>query len=242
VNNGTWNSPDSTPPTIQPVDPTIFNPDGSGGAGTTGSSTTLIFKTSGAGMYGQGTCGPNGFWTDPNGNVFGPHNPNCIDYGSDGSAGNGGKGTCITSPAGLPGLWVNPGGQDTHPFHSKCARTGATTTSLTLNFAPQAQLFDANDGSGDRVLNFYSAGSAVAQLVYDGGSGTTTGAGILVGTDNASPANTWTVYFGQPALNYTGGLVNGDLIGAMTNGGVEVVACNTAIGCSLVTLGLSLTP
>ena len=69
-----------------------------------------------------------------------------------------------------------------------------------------------------------------------------TGAGILVGTDNALPANTWTVYFGQPALNYTGGLENGDLIGDMTGAGVEVVACNTAIGCSLVTLQLNVTP
>jgi hypothetical protein len=242
VTNGTWNSPDSTPPTIQPVDPTIFDPSGSGSAGTTGSSTTLIFKTSGVGLYGQGTCGPNGFWTDPSGNVFGPHNPNCIDYGSDGGPGNNGTGQCVTSSDGLPGLWINPGGQETHPFHSQCARTGATTTSLVLTFAPQAQLFDANDGTGDRVLNFYSAGVAVAQLVYDGASNTTTGAGILLGTDNASPANTWTVYFGQPSLSYTSGLVNGDLIAAITGGGVEVVACSTPIGCSLVTLKLSLTP
>jgi hypothetical protein len=242
VDNGTWNSPDSTPPTIQPVDPTNFDPSGSGSAGTTGSSTTLVFKTSGSGLYGQGTCSGNGFWTDPDGNVFGPHNPNCIDYGSDGSAGNTGTGQCVTSTDGLPGLWINPGGQDTHPFHTKCARTGVTTTSLTLSFAPQAQRFDANDGTGDRVLNFYSAGTAVAQLIYDGASNTTTGAGILIGTDNASPANTWTVYFGQPALSYTTGLVNGDLIGDLTGAGVEVVACSTPIGCSLVTLKLSLTP
>ena len=242
VHNGTWNSPDSTPPTIQPVDPTTFDPAGSGTAGTEGTSTTLIFKTSGSGLYGQGTCGPNGFWTDPDGNVFGPNNPNCIDYGSDGSPGNNGKGQCVTSSDGFPGLWINPGGHETHPFHSKCARTGATTSALTLNFAPLAQLFDANDGTGNRVLNFYSAGSVVAQLIYDNASGTTTGAGILIGSDNASPANTWTVYFGQPALNYPGGLANGDLIDAITNGGVEVIACSTPIGCSLVTLDLSVTP
>jgi hypothetical protein len=82
----------------------------------------------------------------------------------------------------------------------------------------------------------------VAQLIYHGGSGTTSGAGILIGTDNASPENTWTVYFGQPALNYTSGLANGDLIGEMTGAGVQVVACSTPIGCSLVTLQLSLTP
>jgi hypothetical protein len=78
--------------------------------------------------------------------------------------------------------------------------------------------------------------------MYHGGSNTTTGAGILLGADNATPANTWSVFFGQPSLSYTSGLANGDLIGAMTSAGVEVVACNTALGCSLVTLELTLTP
>jgi hypothetical protein len=239
VTNGTWTNPDST--TIQPVDPGVFDPTDQGSAGTTGTSTALIFKTSGSGLYGVGTCGPNGMWTDPAGNVFGPHNPNCIDYGSTGT-GNNGNGTCTTSPSGQPGLWVNPGGQSTHPFHSKCARTGVSTTALALTFAPQAQIFDANDGSGSRVMNFYSDGAVVAQLIYDGTSNTTTGAGLLLGSDNASPANTWSVFFGQPALSYPGGLVNGDLIDAMTSGGVEVVACSTAIGCSLVILDLTLVP
>ena len=192
VGNGSWTPPDSTnPPTIVPVDPTAYDPAGTGSAGSSGSSTALVFKTSGTGLYGVGTCGPNGFWTDPAGNVFGPNNPNCLDYGSDGSPGNNGKGTCVASPSGQPGLWINPGGQSTHPFHSKCIRTGTTVTSLALSFAPQAQIFDANDGSGNRVMNFYSAGTAVAQLVYDGATNTTTGAGILLGTDNGSPPSTW---------------------------------------------------
>jgi len=240
VTNGTWTTPDST--TIQPVDPTVYDPTGTGTSGTTGSSTALVFKTSGSGLYGVGTCSGNGFWTDPAGNVFGPHNPNCLDYGSDGSAGAGGLGHCIQSASGDPGLWVNPGGQETHPFHSKCIKTGATTTSLALAFAPQAQIFDANDGSGNRVMNFYSSGIVVAQLRYDGVTNTTVGAGILVGSDNASPAHTWTIFFGQPALSYTTGLVNGDLIGDMTGAGVQVVACSTAIGCSLVTLQMTVAP
>ncbi len=240
VTNGTWTTPDTT--TIEPVDPGVYDPTETGTAGTTGSSTALVFKTSGSGLYGVGTCSANGFWTDPAGNVFGPNNPNCLDYGSDGSAGTGGKGQCIESASGDPGLWVNPGGQETHPFHSKCIRTGATTTSLALAFAPQAQIFDANDGSGNRVMNFYSSGSVVAQLRYDGAANTTLGTGILVGSDNASPANTWTIFFGQPALSYPGGLANGDLIDDMTGAGVEVVACSTAIGCSLVTLQLTVAP
>ncbi len=242
VLNGTWTTPDGTPTTIEPVDPAAYDPAGGGSAGSTGSSTALIFKTSGTGLYGAGTCGGNGVLTDPQGNVFGPHNPNCLDYGSDGSAGNNGNGRCIASASGQPGLWVNPGGQATHPFHSKCLRVGPTITTLALTFAPQAQLFDANDGSGSRVMSFYSGGAAVAQLVYDGTAGTTSGAGLLVGSDNATPANTWTVFFGQPALSFTTGLANGDLIGAMTGSGVEVVACNTAIGCSLVTLQVTLLP
>jgi len=240
VTNGTWTTPDTT--TIEPVDPGVYDPTETGTAGTTGSSTALVFKTSGSGLYGVGTCSGNGFWTDPAGNVFGPNNPNCLDYGSDGSAGSGGLGQCIESASGDPGLWVNPGGQETHPFHSKCIRTGATTTSLALAFAPQAQIFDANDGSGNRVMNFYSSGSVVAQLRYDGAANTTLGTGILVGSDNASPANTWTIFFGQPALSYPGGLANGDLIDDMTGAGVEVVACSTAIGCSLVTLQLTVAP
>jgi hypothetical protein len=242
INNGTWTPPDSTnPPTIVPVDPTAYDPAGSGSAGTSGSSTALVFNASGSGLYGVGTCGPKGFWTDPAGNVFGPNNPNCLNYGTSGT-GNNGLGQCTTSASGQPGLWINPGGQSTHPFHSKCLATGATTTSLALSFAPQAQLFDANDGSGNRVLNFYSSGSVVAQLLYDGTTNTTTGAGILVGTDNAAPARTWTVYFAQPALSYTSGLVNGNLIADMTGAGVQVVACSTNIGCSLVTLAVTLVP
>ncbi|HUR93543.1 MAG TPA: hypothetical protein VMY76_03095 [Gemmatimonadales bacterium] len=242
VNNGTWTTPDGVPGTIVTLDPAVFVPAASGGAGTGGNSTALLFKASGPGLYGSGTCGPKGFWTDPDGNVFGPNNPNCLDYGSDGSAGNNGNGQCIASPSGEPGLWINPGGNPTHPFHSKCLRVGPTISSLALSFAPQAQIFDATDGSGSRAINFYSSGVVVAQLIYDGLTGTTTGAGILVGSDGASPSNVWTVFFGQPALSYSTGLANGDLIDALTSGGVEVVACSTSIGCSLVTLGLSLDP
>ena len=126
VTNGTWTTPDTT--TNDPVDPGVYDPTETGTAGTSGSSTALVFKTSGSGLYGVGTCSGNGFWTDPAGNVFGPNNPNCLDYGSDGSPGTGGKGQCIASASGDPGLWVNPGGQETHPFHSKCIRTGVRVT------------------------------------------------------------------------------------------------------------------
>ena len=38
------------------------------------------------------------------------------------------------------------------------------------------------------------------------------------------------------ALNFTGGIANGDVITALRGSGVEVIACNTTVGCSLVTL------
>jgi hypothetical protein len=239
--NGTWTTPGDSTPVIQSVDPGVYDPAGTGSAATSGSSTALVFQTSGAGLYGVGTCSANGWWTDPDGGVFGPHNPNCLSYGSDGT-GNGGTGQCVTSATGQPGLWINPGGQETHPFHSKCLQVGPTTTLLALTFAPQAQLFTATDGSGNRVLNFYSGGAPVAQLFYDGNSNTTSGAGILVGTDGSTPAGTWTIFFGQPALSYAGGVVNGDLISGLTGSGVQVVACSTAIGCSLVNLQLAVVP
>jgi hypothetical protein len=240
VNNGIWTSPDGTTPTIEDLDPGTYTPAGDGTAGTSGSSTALLFNTSGSGQYGIGTCGPNGYWTDPDGNVFGPHNPNCLAYGTDGAAGRNGKGICVTSDDGFPGLWINPGGHETSPFHSQCVQVGITTTSLSLSFGQQAQLFEATDASGSRALNFYESGQVVAQLVYDGNAGTTSGAGILLGSDNGSPTRTWSIYFAQPALDYTTGFANGDLIDAITGTGLEVIACNTEIGCSVVTLQLTL--
>ena len=166
----------------------------------------LVFKTSGPGIYGVGTCGTRAFWTGPAAEVFGPNNPNCLDYESDGSVGNEGMGQCVESPTGEPGLCVTAAAETTQPFHPECLLVDTATTTLALSFTSQAQLFAANDGTGSRLMNFYSSGLAVAQLVYDGLAGTTTGAGILVGSDNASPANTWTIYFAQPALNYVSGL------------------------------------
>ena len=82
-----------------------------------------------------------------------------------------------------------------------------------------------------------------AQLRYDGLTNTTVGAGILLGSDNASPTRTWTIFFGQPALELHGAVSpNGDLIDDVTGAGVEVMACSTEIGCSLVTLQLTVAP
>jgi hypothetical protein len=245
ITNGGWTNPDGTTPTIEPVDSTQFTPTDTSSAGTDAgsTSTSLVFLTSGVARYGNGTCGPDGTWTDAQGQTYGPHNPNCIAYTSDGSPGNNGKGQCVSSPEGFPGLWLNPQGHPTSPYHSHCLRVGSSSTTLALSFPAEAVVYSANDGSGTKILNLFSQGSVVAQLIYHGDAdGTTTGAGILVGIDNASPAHIWTVDFAQPALNYTAGVANGDLVSALQGSGVEVVGCNTAIGCSLVTLRLGATP
>ena len=121
----------------------------------------------------------NGTWTDSLGNVSGSHNSHCIAYWGDGRAGRNGKGQCVTSSQGYPGLWVNPGGHPTAPYHTKCLVLGSTTVTLALTFPAAATVYAANDGSGQKVLNL-SAGSTVAQLVYHGSAGDyTTGAGTL---------------------------------------------------------------
>jgi hypothetical protein len=240
VTNGAWPNPDGTTSTPEPVDSTVYSPSGTGSAGTSGLSTGLLFQPSGAARYNLGTCGANGTWTDPLGNVYGPHNPNCLAYYSDGRVGHNNKGQCVTSPEGYAGLWLNPEAHPTSPYHTNCLEMGAPTTSLALDFPAQAELYTAGDGSGGRLLNFTLGGTVQAQLIYHGtADGTTTGAGVLVGADNLVPARTWSIGFSQPALNYGGGATNGDLIAALEDSGVQVVACSTSVGCSLVTLALS---
>jgi len=241
VTNGNWPNPDGTTSTPQPADTSTYAPAGSGGTtGTSGVSTDLLFLTSGSARYNLGTCSANGTWTDPLGNVYGPHNPNCLTYYSDGRVGANNKGQCVTSPEGYAGLWLNPQGHATSPYHTNCLARGSATVTFALSFPVQAQLYLAKDASGGSLLNFTLAGAVEAQLVYHGtADGTTTGAGVLVGTDNVVPARTWSIGFAQPALNYTGGLANGDLISVLQSSGVEVVACSSAVGCSLVTLKLS---
>jgi hypothetical protein len=237
VPNGGWTNPDGTTSTPQPVDTSVYTPSDTGSTGTDSSSTSLLFQTSGSARYNLGTCGRDGTWTDPLGNQYGPHNPNCLSYRSDGQAGNNNKGQCVTSPEGYAGLWLNPQGHDTSPYHSKCLVLGSSSVNLALSFPAQAALYLAKDGSGGSVLNFTLGGVTQAQLIYDSVAGTTTGAGVLVGTDNLW--HTWSIGFSQPALNYTGGASNGDLISDLRSSGLQVVACSTEIGCSLVTLKMS---
>jgi hypothetical protein len=240
TNNGNWPNPDGTTPTVQPVDSTIYTPSDSGTGSTSGSSTMLLFQTSGSARYNIGTCARDGTWTDPTGVSYGPHNPNCILYGTDGRVGNNGKGKCVASAEGYAGLWLNPQMHATTPYHPNCLQLGSTTTTLALSFPQQARLYTATDGSGGSILDFVSGDSVTAQLIYNGGN--TTGAGVLLGTDSGVPVRTWSIGFAQPALSYTSGPSNGDLISQLAGGGVQVVACNTELGCALVTLQVSLTP
>jgi hypothetical protein len=238
VPNGGWTNPDGSTPAPQPVDTSVYAPgDDPGSAGSDGASTSLVFQTSGSARYNRGTCGSDGTWTAPSGQKYGPHNPNCLSYRSAGQVGNNSKGQCVTSPEGYVGLWLNPQAHATSPYHANCLELGNSSVNLSLRFPAQAELYLAKDGSGGSVLNFSSGGVTQAQLIYDGIAGTTTGAGVLVGTDDAF--RTWSIGFGQPVLNYAGGLSNGDVITALQVSGVQVVACSTAVGCSLVTLRIS---
>jgi hypothetical protein len=237
TDNGGWPNPDGTTPTPTPVDTSVYEPPTDpGSAGSDGTSTAILFQTSGAARYGLGTCGANGTWTAPNGQQYGPYNPNCILYASDSTAGTNGKGMCVTSDDGDPGLWLNPQMHPTSPYHTKCLRLGEASTALALSFPAQAELYTAKDGSGGKILNFVSGGTVVAQLIYDPATDATTGSGVLVGHDGSVPWHFWSIGFGQPALNFTGALTNGDVIAGLMGSGVEVVACSTAVGCSLVTL------
>jgi hypothetical protein len=237
--NGGWPNPDGTIPVIQPVDPS-YTPGGTGSAGTDGTGTTLVMQTSGAARYNLGTCGKGGTWTDPLGNKYGPNNPNCLAYKSDGSVGANNKGSCVTSPEGYAGLWLNPQDHPTSPYSSQCLQLGPPSSVLALSFPAQAELFTATDGSGGSVLNFTRNGTVEAQLIYHGTTdGTTTGAGVLLGEDNVVAGRIWSIGFSQPALNYAGGFANGDVISLLSDPGVQVVGCNTVAGCVLITLQLA---
>jgi hypothetical protein len=236
IPNGNWPDPDGTVPTVQPVDSTVYTPTDTLGVSIGDSTTPLLFQTSGAARYNLGSCSAKGTWTAPNGTSYGPHNPNCLSYRTSGQGSNG-KGHCVMSSQGYPGLWINAVGHGTSPYSPKCLERGTPSTTLALTFSVQAELFQATDGSGGSMLNFTSGGVIQAQLIYHGtAADSTTGAGVLLGTDNSSPAQVWSIGFGQPALNYTGGAANGDLITALSTTGVEVIACNAAVGCSTITL------
>ena len=201
---------------LQPVDTTIYTPTDTLSPSIGDTTIALLFQTAGAARYNLGTCSSNGTWTAPNGTQYGPHNPNCLSYRTSGP-GNNRKGHCALSAQGYPGLWVNAVGHGTSPYSPKCLDRGTSSTTLTLSFSAQAELFQATDGSGGSMLNFTSGGVTQAQLIYHGtAADSTTGAGVLVGTDNASPARTWSIGFSQPALNFTGGASNGDLISALS--------------------------
>lgn len=237
ITNGTWTDPDGG--AIEPVDPGTFTPVDTVTTGSSGASTVLTFQLSGAARLGEGTCGPDGVWTF-DGVTSAPHHPNCLAYRSGGEAGNNQKGSCVASPEGFPGLWLNPQAHRTSAYHANCLVLGSSVSTLALSFPGSATLFESHDGSGRRILDFLWNGETVAQLIYHGSAGTfTTGAGVMVTVDNASPVRLWTIDFSQPALSQVGDVTNGDLIEAMLDAGIQVVACNTATGCSLVTLRLN---
>jgi hypothetical protein len=234
-------TPTDTP--IVPIDPAIFSASVSGSFTTIGTSYGLLYRSSGPGAYNVGTCtgdpalGTEGTWIDANGTVTYSHHPNCIDYYSNNEVGNNNKGRCTVSALGYIGLWMNPNDRKTSPYHTQCLKLGESNTALTVTFAQPGVVYVAQDGSGQRILNFTTGSAVTAQLYYHGDAAAyTTGTGTITGTDNGSPAGTWSIDVSQTGLNWFTGLYNGDLITALQDTGVPVIACHASLGCDLVTL------
>ncbi|MGE5091272.1 MAG: hypothetical protein ACM3OH_03800 [Bacillota bacterium] len=230
------------PPPIVSVDPTVYALTLSGSFTSTGTATGVLFLTTGNAMWNVGTCtgnvalGTDGTWVTSSG-TSAPHNPNCIAYWSNGHSGANGKGICTFTSQGYIGLWLNPGGHRTSPYHTKCLETGTVISSLTLTFTQAATLYTANDGSGRKILDFSDGTGVTGQLVYTGTTADyTTGTGSITATDG--DGGTWTLDLTQAAFFWYTGAVNGDVISQLQSPGVEAVACNATVGCVLTTVQL----
>jgi hypothetical protein len=230
------------PPPIVSVDPTVYALTLSGSFTSTGTATGVLFLTTGNAMWNVGTCtgnvalGTDGTWVTSSG-TSAPHNPNCIAYWSNGHSGANGKGICTFTSQGYIGLWLNPGGHRTSPYHTKCLETGTVISSLTLTFTQAATLYTANDGSGRKILDFSDGTGVTGQLVYTGTTADyTTGTASITATDG--DGGTWTLDLTQAAFFWYTGAVNGDVISQLQSTGVEAVACNATVGCVLTTVQL----
>ena len=228
------------PPPIVTVDPSVFALTLTGSFSSTGTTTGIIFLTTGKAKWNVGTCtgdvalGTDGTWVTSTGSSA-PHNPNCIAWWSNGHSGANGKGICTFTSLGYIGLWLNPGGHRTSPYHTKCLETGTVSSTLTLTFTQAATLYTANDGTGKKILDFSDGTGVTGQLVYTGTTADyTTGTGVITATDGTG--GIWTMDLSQEAFYWYTGVVNGDVVGQLQSPGVEAVACNTTVGCVLATV------
>lgn len=230
------------PPPIITVDPGVYSLTLSGSFTSSGTMTRVLFLTSGNAMWNVGTCtgnvavGTDGTWVTSTGSSA-PHIPNCIAYWSNGHSGANGKGICTFTSQGYIGLWLNPGGHRTSPYHTKCLETGTVSSTLTLTFTQAATLYTAGDGSQKKLLNFTTSSDVTGQLVYNGSAGGyTTGTGFITATDG--DGGTWTMDLTQAAFFWYTGALNGDVIAQLQSTGVEAIACNDLAGCVLTTVQL----
>lgn len=228
------------PPPIVAIDPSVFNTTLTGSFSSSGTTTGIIFLTTGKAKWNVGTCtgnvalGTDGTWVTSTGSSA-PHNPNCIAWWSNGHSGARGKGICTFTSLGYIGLWLNPGGHRTSPYHTKCLQTGTVSSSLTLTFTQAVTLYTANDGSGKKILDFSGGTGVAGQLVYVSSTDDyTTGTGVITATDGSG--GTWTMDLSQDAFYWYTGVVNGDVIGELQGPGVDAVACNAAVGCVIATV------
>jgi len=241
-NDGNPSAPPAAPPIVV-VDPDVYAVQLNGSFSTTGTSTGVIFLTSGPAKWNEGACsgsvanGTDGTWVSPSGQPGLAHDPRCIGYWSDGRPANNNRGTCSASTLGYAGLWIKQNGRRSAPYHSKCVMMGAASATLTLTFTQSATLYVANDGSGKRILNFSTGGTTAAQLVYNGTDAPyTTGTGAVTATDGSG--NAWTMDLTQSVFFWYTGEYNGDVIAELQGIGVEAVACSPVTGCVLTTVRL----
>lgn len=229
------------PPPIIAIDPSVYNLTLSGSFTSSGTTTGVLFLTTGKAKWNVGTCtgnvalGTDGTWVTASG-PSAPHNSNCIAYWSNGHSGTNGKGICTFTSLGYIGLWLNPGGHRTAPYSSKCLETGTVSTTLTLTFTQATTLYTANDGTGQKILDFTDGTGVTGQLVYTGSAGGyTTGTGSITATDGSG--GIWTMDLSQDAFYWYTGALNGDVIGDLQgNQGVDAVACNPTVGCVIATV------
>lgn len=231
-----------TPPPIVTVDPSVYALTLSGSFSSSGTSTGVLFLATGSAMWNQGTCsgdvalGTDGTWTY-NGTASAPHNSKCIGYWSDGRVGANNKGTCIATSLGFIGLWRNPGGHKSSPYHTKCLMLGTVSSTIAFTFTQAVTLYTSNDGKQKKILNFTSGSSVTGQLVYSGPTADyTTGTGSIAAVDG--DGNNWSVDLGQAAFHWYTGAANGDVIAQLQGAGVEAIACNSTVGCVLTTVKL----
>jgi hypothetical protein len=202
--------------------------DGTVNLGIAGGIAGTYVEAGTSAKYGKGSCGAEGEWTNPAGEIVGVGHPHCLAYRSAG-AGNNGKGTCTTSKkkdGGWPGAWINTQGKETAPYHPNCLLGDALgIQSLGVRWVDDFTIYTDNSG---KQANFGTGGgvNAGSHLHYSAATNITSGTGLINAGDDGLGDATWSIDLEQSPLNSVLGEINGDQIGLLTTGGQDVIVCS----------------